>query len=449
MKLILILLFSINIYAFEQPNVQNLNWNGLDVAYLEDNQTPTYDIIMYFADGALSDKTQKGVSKWMFSNLDIGTNRYSRNEINDSLEFYGASWGPYVSHEYTTYHLSGLYKDIKPTLKKICHLFNDATFPNKELVKQKRLTKNSLQNIVNSPAAIIQKAFREISLAQTPYRYPVNGKLKDFKRITRQKLLRKLKYFNKEVYKKIYIRSPKGIKSIASIFNEDCHWNGSSKYKRNKVFQKSKFKHKITLVTVPKANQARVMIGRYLNFPANRNGALDNLSTQILGDGGFSSMLMQKLRVEHGLTYGASSSIGYQKNYGRVIISTFTKNENIIKLLNLLNKVIDDAKKGNFSKDYLENSKNALIGSFPFKFENKNRYLQQLLFLDHQGESYDYLTTYQDKVSKFNSSDVTNKLKFILDSNKIETVILGPKSLYKVLKKEFGKVSVIDYKRFL
>lgn len=47
-----------------EDNIKRLNWNGIEVVYIEDNRFPTYDLTVYFADGALSE--QKGQADSVF-----------------------------------------------------------------------------------------------------------------------------------------------------------------------------------------------------------------------------------------------------------------------------------------------------------------------------------------------------------------------------------------------
>src|SRR5665647_2254685 len=87
-----VLLFSIKSFAVTkvEDSIKRLNWNGIDVVYIEDNRFPTYDLLIYFADGALSDESGiKGSTKHAFNLLDSGTANLNQKEILDQLEFYG------------------------------------------------------------------------------------------------------------------------------------------------------------------------------------------------------------------------------------------------------------------------------------------------------------------------------------------------------------------------
>ncbi|MFZ8932741.1 MAG: M16 family metallopeptidase [Bacteriovoracaceae bacterium] len=345
-------LFSVQSFAsFKKPEIHIYDWNGIDVVYLEDNKLPLYDVIFYFADGSLSDTHIKGETEAMFDNLDLGTRRFSRNDIQDNLEFFGVSYSSFVTHEYTTFSFSGLVKDIVPTTKKICHLFSDATFRASELKKEKKKYINSLQNLVSSPSGLASRAFRELSLKETPFYYPTEGKLRDIKKINTRGLKRKLSYFNKKVKKRIYLSGPKSILDVKSIILKECGWDiETSTVVRREPLKEKKISNngpEIHLVTVPQSNQAQVLIGRHLLPEEYTNQELMTLSSGFLG-GGFTSKLMRAVRVKRGLTYGISSFAAGQKEYGRLGISSSTKNETVIEMLDVIKDEIEKIGEGKF-----------------------------------------------------------------------------------------------------
>ncbi len=454
MKILILafLLLSANSFAsFKTPKIETYDWNGIKVVYLEDNKLPLYDVLFYFSDGSLSDKHTKGETEAMFDNLDLGTRRFSRNDIQDNLEFFGVNYSSFVTHEYSTFSFSGLVKDLIPTTKKICHLFADAAFPSSELNKEKKKYRNSLLNLVSSPGSLASRAFRELSLKNTPYFYPTEGKLNDIKKINSRGLKKKLDYFNTKVQKRIYLSGPKPILGIKSIISKECGWNveTSTVVRNEPLKQKSTLNDKpeFHLVTVPQSNQAQVLIGRHLHPEEFENQELMTLSSGFLG-GGFTSKLMRAIRVKRGLTYGISSFAAGQKEYGRLGISSSTKNETVIEMLNVIKEEIEKIGAGNYQDFELERARGLLVGSYPFRFESKSAFLGQLVYLDHIGRSYDDFYNFQDNLKKIKPEQVSQSVLELFGWNKQVIVILGSPSLQKPLSK-LGKVKVHSYKRFL
>ena len=448
MYLVLFALLS-NVFAL-QGRVEKIRWDDLEVVWIEDNRFPVYNIIFYFADGALSDNTRKGESNAMFSLLPSGTRRFSQKEISDNLEFFGIDQSFHITHEFTSFFVSGLVKDIIPTTKLICHLFNDASFPKKEIQKEKRRIKNYFKNMVSSHAELASRAFREISLSQTPFSYPTTGKIRDLKKMNQKGLKRKLDYFNKKVKKRIYLSGPKEVLLIKSIVNEECGWRGKESFVRKTDLKKISNKTeplKIHLVVIPKGNQAQVRIGRVLYKEELSNPYLLALSSGFLG-GGFTSRLMREVRVSRGLTYSINSFAAGQKDYGRAVISTFTKNKSVKELLEVIEKTVGSTAKGEFDPTDLERARGYLSGGHYFRYEHTHAYLNQLIHLDHVGRDYSELRNFQYNIGKVRHKDVIDNIGTIFNWFDQTIMILGPQSLAGELRK-IGKVIIIPYKKFL
>ncbi len=437
-----------------EENIKRLKWNGIDVIFIEDNRFPTYDMTIYFADGALSDaKNEQGLSDHSFAYSDAGTAKLSQKEILDQFEFYGTSVSSDVTHEYTTVAVSGLSKDLNTSMTQLCSLFREANYPGNVLKKELSLQRSGLLSLVSSPQALAERVFREVSLGGTPYSYPVGGKVDDFKNYTSEALRLKMNYFLDNVKKRIYLTGPKSILGVEKIFKDTCRFEGKgSDYVRSvdkavKVNSAGSF----VFVPVPDANQVQLRVGRFINAEEANERVLDALSADFLG-GGFTSKLMREVRVKRGLSYGVSSYISSQKQYGRSGISTFTKNESIDKLITVIDNTISDIAKNGVKADELSLSLEGMVGAYPFRFESNRAFLAQLLYLDHIGQPYSELFDFKDAVKKYGPKDVARKIKHVFSMNKQVIFVLGDKRIIpslKKLEKKYGKLKVLDYKPFI
>lgn len=449
LMIFLITLSSPTFGDFTSAKIEKFKWDELEVVYLEDSRFPMYTMMVYFADGALSDDSVKGLTQASMDYLTLGTRRFSQKDIAINLEFFGAGHAPNVTHEYSTYMVSGLTKDISPTIKKICHLFQDATYPVKELSREKKRILDSLENMASNPGALASRVFREESLSGTPYSYPVDGKIRDIKKWNQKLLKEKLGYLNNTVKKRIYLAGPRDVLKIKNVINNECGWRGQGRFERTVTYKKpgKSEKPKITLVPVPKSNQAQVRIGKFLAQDEIAQPELMSLASSYLG-GGFTSRLMRVLRVQNGLTYGVGAFAGGQKQYGRSGISTSTAIQNITKLLVKTKETLELANAGEITPTDLERAKGSLAGSYPFGFESSASYIGQLLYLDHVGRPYSDLFKFPEIVMSFNASQVAKESKTLYNWEDLHIVVIGPKSLLAELK-AFGAVEVRRFKDYL
>jgi zinc protease len=438
--------------------VEKLNWNGIDVIYLRDERLPTYLVQFFFADGALSDAKDKGgETEMMFELLTRGTSKQDQKKIADFFEFYGVDLGSQVVHEYANFSYSGLVKDIDETTKMVCHIFNDASFPKAEVKKYQILATNQWKNLVTNHGALAERVFRQISLNGTPYSSSTDGNSKTILNISTNDLIAKKNYFNQNVKKRIYLTGPeKMLKGLKDIFSTNCGWKNTEgsivrlapNDEQSPVLNKPRF----VLVPVTKANQAQIKMGRYVrssevmdkNFNKQEQLAL---VSEFLG-GGFTSKLMQELRVKRGLTYSAGSIISLQKFYGRVVLTTFTKNETLKETLNVIKNVLDDISTEKFQEKEVDTIIQNMSGSHPFKFEANKSFVQHLSFFDHIGKSYDDLYNFPKIIKNIQKQDISSISRTAFDWNKFYIIVVGDKSLEEQLK-ELGPVEIVNYKDYL
>lgn len=436
-----------------KSSVKNLNWNGIEVKFIEDNRFPTYEMVMYFADGALSDDKRKGETEHAFNLIDSGTSKLTQEKILDQFDFTGTEIEAETTHEYTTLSITGLSKDLNSTMKQVCHVLRDAQYPKDVVRKELDKERSAYMSMVSNLGALADRANREITMANTPYSYPVSGKLQDLDLYTSENLKNKMNYFLDKVKKRIYITGPASTTEIESILATDCKLKGSaSDFERKVEIKKTVItKPHVVFVPVPEANQVQVRIGRFLNHDEINERNLDLLTSDLLG-GGFTSKLMREVRVKRGLTYGINSYIASQKEYGRAGISSYSKNETFDKLIEVVENTLSKTIKEGIKEEELERGRSGLLGSHPFKFENNKAFLMQLLYLDHVGQSYDELFDFNQKIQKYSLLDVNKKLKTVFSPDKLVIFILGDKKLEKVVKKlpkKYGKIEVLDYKKFI
>lgn len=435
-------------------NIKHLNWNGIEVVYLEDNRFPTFDFTLYFSDGALGDgKYDKGLTYHTLNLLDAGTEKLTQKEILEQLEFYGTEFNVDVTHEFSTLSVSGLTKDLDTTMTQICSLLRNANYPDNIVQKELSLERANLQALVASPQALAERIFREISLEGTAYSYPVAGKSIDFKNLKTKKMRERLDFFLNKVKKRIYLTGPKKVLSMEKILTNDCSLKGDPKdfVQSNKTSKKIIVKKQFIFVPVPEANQVQLRIGRFLNEKEARDKNLAALASDFLG-GGFTSRLMQEVRVKRGLSYGINAFISFQKEYGRAGISTFTKNETIDKLINVITMTLAKIKSNGISDAELEKSTSGMIGAYPFKFESNTAFLGQLLLLDHIERPYSDLFNFRETVKNYNGKDVGKKIDNIFDANKQVIFVLGDRSILgklNSLSAKYGPLKILDFKQFL
>lgn len=432
--------------ADEGANIKKLNWGGLEVVWLKDQRYPVYNMAVYFSDGALSDApSRRGETASALNLLNSGTRRFDQKEINENLEFFGADYSAHVTHEFSSFSMSGLVKDLIPTAKLMCHLLSDTVYPSDVLKRERNRSIEGLENLVSSHSSLASRAFRELSLNGTPFDFPTSGKIEDMRRISSTHLKDKLKYLNNEVKKRVYLTGPASVLEIKKVLKDECGWEDQSNlYQRevNYVHEKKQGNGpEIFLVPVEDANQAQVRLGRFVPKSQISSNELMSLASDFLG-GGFTAPLMKELRVMRGLTYSVSAFAGPQKYYGRSGIATFTKNETLGELLKVTKNVLEENQQGHFSQEQFQAAVEGLAGRYPFRFEEPMSYMTQLMSLDHEGRKLSELYQFQENVRSLGREQLVKELKNLYGWSDMTIVVVGDRGLKEQLK-EYGPVKIV------
>jgi hypothetical protein len=236
-------------------------WGELDVVWIEDSKFPRFTAVFHFQDGSLSEGIP-GLTQGAFDQMTSGTSKESQREIAEFFDFYGANIRSSVTHEYSTFTIQALTKDLHPVMSKVCSIFTDAQYPQKELGSYISRSKSQLKNLVTSHASLADRIFRQVSLVETPYATPAEGTLSSFKKLNPIILKDRLEEINKSK-KTLYLSGPDEVHHLQKIIAKECPWrNGVSQ--KSLELKKPNSQNVIYLVPVPGANQAQIRIGRYV-----------------------------------------------------------------------------------------------------------------------------------------------------------------------------------------
>lgn len=436
--------------AFGEDRIRRLDWEGLPVVHLEDERFPTYTLSVYFAEGAGGDGASfPGETAAMFDLLTAGTRRYDQTDILEHLEFFGVSHGARVTHEYSSYQISGLVKDLVPTVKMICHLFRDATYPSAVVKKELGRSVSALRNMASEHGALATRAFRALSMAGTPYASHVEGTIASLRRIGTGRLKARLARFNDGVAKRIYLSGGKEVLGIRKVLLEECGWKGSRPFPARAPARRDfpKGGPKVHLVTVPGANQAQIRIGRFLAGDEAGSMELNNLVSDFLG-GGLTSRLLAELRTRRGLVYSAMAVFGKQRDYGRGLVGTYTRNGKVVETITVLRDMLAGLAAGNVGEREFRAAQGKLIGGHPFRFEGNASLLDQLLFLDHVGKPWSEFFRFRERLGRLNLSDLVRGFRELFDWGRMTVVVVGDPSLAAPLRR-LGPLSVTGHGAFL
>jgi zinc protease len=142
---------------------------------------------------------------------------------------------------------------------------------------------------------------------------------------------------------------------------------------------------------------------------------------------GFTSRLVNSIRVEKGLTYSISSQFLQRRAAGAFRISTFTRNDQLRKCVDAtlaeVKKLVDEGP----TDAELDKSRNYLKGQYPLGLQAPDELAGEIANVEFFGLPQDFIATYPDKIGAVTMADVKRVLKtyFCTDDLKILVVSNG------------------------
>ena len=153
---------------------------------------------------------------------------------------------------------------------------------------------------------------------------------------------------------------------------------------------------------------------------------IDGHIMRICGDG-FTSRLVNSIRVEQGLTYSISSQFQQRRAAGAFRISTFTRNDQLRKCVDAtlaeVKKLVDEGP----TDAELDKARNYLKGQYPLGLQAPDDLAGEIANLQFFGLPQDFIATYPERIGAVTMADVKRVLKtyFCTEDLKILVVTNG------------------------
>ncbi len=146
---------------------------------------------------------------------------------------------------------------------------------------------------------------------------------------------------------------------------------------------------------------------------------------EILG-GGFGSRLFQKVRTELGLAYEVGGGLGMQYDHPALFQAVvLTKSATTVDATKATLGEIAGLNTKPFTEVELKRAKDDLLNSFLFRYDSKDKILDERERLEFYGYPADYLETYKAALEKVTLADVTAAAKKYIHPDKLAILVVG------------------------
>lgn len=449
MKNILLLLLTLTTLSasaqnnFKVPKYEKFKLkNGLTVYLMEQHEVPLINVSAVFDAGSINDGDQYGLASLTADAVVFGTQKYTKSQIEEITDYVGANLSTAAGKEGASVRSSFAVKDQDKLFDVIQQVIMHPVFDATEFDKHKQRTLLELAQAKESPRSVIGNYFNGFVFDKHPYATPTGGTKSSVDKITVQDV--------KKFYQSNYTTGKGAIavvgdfktadmkKRITTLFGD---WKTAEARMVKRVVPELNFdKSRVLLVNKDDARETTFYIGGK-GIPYSSPDYIPVLVINTVLGGRFTSWLNDALRVNSGLTYGASSRFSRYKMAGTFVISTFTKNSTTVPAVDMALDVLDSLHKTGIDDKVLASAKAYVKGDFPPDYESSGALAGLLTDMFIYNFDENFINTFQAKVDGLTTGQAKSIIEQYFPKDKLQFVMVGKASEIKEQVKKYGEVS--------
>jgi len=161
--------------------------------------------------------------------------------------------------------------------------------------------------------------------------------------------------------------------------------------------------------------------------------------------GGFGSRVFQSVRTKLGLAYSVGGSYGAAYDHPGVFYSAAgTKSATTVSATQAILDEIGRLKTKPPTPEEMRNAKDQELNSFIFRYDSREKTLNEQVALAFYGYPSDFLEKYKEGIEKVTAADVTRVANKYIDVSKLAIIVVGNKSEITPALSTLGPVTDLD-----
>ena len=414
--------------------------NGLQVFVVEDHKLPvvTYSLLLDL--DPIKEGDTAGAIQMAGSLMRSGTTTRTKSEIDESIDFIGASLSTHAGG----INARALKSHSTELLEVMSDVLLNPTFPEEELEKSIRQWETNIQAEKNEPSAIADNISTVLKYGKDdPY-----GELtteKTLKNITREKLVDYHNtYFRPNVGYLVIVGDitlKEAKKQVKTYFGD---WEKKTVPNYKYDLPQNLEQPTVAIGNRAGANQSTILVTHTVPMTiGDKDEIKASVMNQVLGGGSFSARLFQNLREDKAYTYGAYSSLRSDKRIGSFTASAQVRTSVTDSALTEILYEIKDLQTHLVKDQDLELVKNMMTGSFSRSLEDPKTIARFALNIERYNLPKNYYETYLEKVEAVTKEDVRDMAQKYLHPDHALIVAVGSVDEIKESMSKFSPQGVV------
>ncbi len=454
MKKILLILI---LFYFSILNAQNISDfelktldNGLKYIVIQNKKLPLVQVRIIFNGGAsLDPQKHQGLTYLTGQLLLKGTIKRTAQQIAEEFEFLGSTINISTNFDYTLISTEFLKYNFQDGMNILAEIITSPALDSREIDKEKEKLISDLKSSLENPTYVANQFFNKLLFEGHPYSQSIQGTIKKINDISARQVRNHYKtyFIPNETTIILYgdVETTDAEKLIKNLF---LSWQKGQEIKLSQKPIQKISGLKLILVDKPGLTQAQIRVG---NIGINQNNPYEipiSIVNTILGDG-FTSRLVEEIRVKRSLTYGARSSFQAYKQSGKFLISTFTKNQTVGEVIQIILDELKKLKSTGVSNWEINKAKNYLIGELSRNLQSPEKFVDYVVQNIFYQKDKELILKFADKIKNTSREEIQKAINEYFPERNVLVVVVGDAKEIKTQLEKFGKVQEISYENLV
>ncbi len=383
--------------------------NGLKVFIVPASEVPLVTMRLVLPAGSCTDAAgSEGLAGLTARLLLMGAGGMGAEEISASIEGVGGRLNAWAGRDYAVVTGDFLSRDFELGLEHLARVVTKPDFPAAEFDREKSTVLAEAMSVKENPSSLANREFLRLLMAPHPYGNPVDGYPGSVSALNRDDVV--------AYHGKFYVPAGAVLAIVGdvdagkvkkSIEKKLGGWKGSAPDEsRIAALEAQPAKgRRVIVIDKPDLTQSQIRIGNIAVGRDTPDFFEMKVANSILG-GGFTSRLMNEIRVNRGLSYGARSTLGQYRYGGFFGVMTYTKNATLREAIDVALEQVRLMRDVNVGEEELDGSRRYISGLFPFDIETNSDIAQWMTDLEFYQLGGDFVEKYRSRIGAVSSADV-------------------------------------------
>jgi zinc protease len=370
----------------------------------------------------------EGVAGLTAQLLTQGAGKRTAKQVADDIEFVGGNLGAIAGAEQIVAYCEVLQKDLPLGIELLRDIVVSPTFSAEDFGRKQEEALGQIASDKSEPSVIADNAMTRWFWEGNAMGHPVIGWESSVKGLKRDDVVRfHDTYLTPERSTLVIVGAVEPAAIIAQIKSAFAGWKPGSTPATDPYGPAAALHGRsLRIVNKPEATQAQIRM-MCPSVPRNHPDWYALQIANTICGGGFTSRLVNSIRVEQGLTYSIGSDFSAARAAGSFEVSTFTRNDQLRKCMDAVLAEVKKLVDGGPTDAELQKARNYLKGQFPLGLQSPDQLAAEIANVEFFGLPADFIASYPAKIDAVSDADVRRVLKtyFCTDDLKILVVTNG------------------------